>query len=123
MAEEIKEEKKATFKEKVKRIVPWVLGGIGTVGAAVLGYKYGKFNRDFQEEMKNENAINRYLLDRVDDLKSGEHVGVGIIDQDNNETYAELVLCDSKPEWYDNSYEVTTESYFANLVTSTSTKK
>jgi len=112
-----------TFKKKMKKTLPWILGGIGTVGGSIVAYKLGKFNTEYQHTLKDDNAINRYLLDRVNELKEGEHVGVGIIDQDGNETCAELVLCDEKPEWFDNSYEVTTESYFGELVTSTSTKK
>ena len=124
MAEEIKtEEKKVTFKEKVKKVLPWVLGGIGTVGGSILAFKFGKNIAKMEQEFRDENVINKYLLDRVDDLKNGEHVAVCVMDENDNETYATLQLEVSKPEWIDDSYEVTTESYFSNLVTSVSTKK
>ena len=125
MAEEIKNEevKKVTFKEKVKKILPWVLGGIGTVGGSILAFKFGKNMAKVEQEFRDENVINRYLLDRVDDLKDGEHVAVCVMDENDKETYAVLNLVDEKPEWFDDSYEVTTESYFSNLVTSVSTKK
>lgn len=119
MAEEKKESK---FKAKAKKIIPWVVGGIGTIGAGILGFKFGKVVTT-PTGHEEDNAINRYLLDRVNELESGEKVGVGVMDQDGKETYAELTLCEEKPDWWDSSYEVTTESYFTNLVTSTSTKK
>ena len=123
MSEEKNEEKKVTFKEKVKKILPWVLGGIGTVGGSILAFKFGKNMAKVEQEIQDDNAINRYLLDRVDDLRSGEHVAVCVMDENNNETYATLQLENSKPDWIDDGYEVTTESYFSNLVTSVSTKK
>ena len=124
MAEEVKkEETKVTFKEKLKKALPWVIGGIGTIGAGILGFKFGKNITKMEQDFKDENAINRYLLDRVDDLRNGEHVAVCVMDENDNETYATLQLEDTKPDWIDDSYEVTTESYFSNLVTSVSTKK
>ena len=124
MAEEVKkEETKVTLKEKIKKAIPWVIGGIGTIGGSILAFKFGKNITKMEQEFKDENVINRYLLDRVDDLRNGEHVAVCIMDENDNETYATLQLEDTKPDWIDDSYEVTTESYFTNLVTSVTTKK
>ena len=116
------EMKKETFKKKFKKAFPWIVGGIGTIGAAFAGFKLGKIISDVANH-DNDNSINKFLLNAVEDVKSGENFGVGVIDQDGSETYAVLNVVDKKPDWWDNAYEVTDESYFSSLVTSASTKK
>ena len=120
MAEETKETK-VTFKEKFKKAFPWIAGIGATIGGTVLGFKVGKLVAT-PTGHENDDYINKYLLNVVNDVKRGEKFGVGIIDENGKETYAELNVVDEKPEWWDNSYEVTDESFFCNTVTSVSTK-
>lgn len=119
MAEENKETK-VTFKEKFKKAFPWIAGIGATIGGSVLGYKFGKLIAT-PTGHEHDNEINKYLLNAVNDVKKGEKFGVGVIDENGNETYAVLNVVD-KPDWWDNSYEVTDESFFCNMVTSVSTK-
>ena len=123
MAEEVKkEETKVTFKEKLKKALPWVIGGIGTIGASILGFKVGKLVAT-PTGHENDDEINKYLLNAVNDVSRGIKRGVLVMDENGKETYAEINVVDTKPDWMENAYEVTDESYFANSVTSVSTEK
>ena len=124
MSEEVKnEEKKLTFKEKFKRVLPWVLGTVGTVGGSVLAYKLGKFVAESNEQIQKDNSINKYLLDTVNDIADGGNYCIAVTDQDGKETFATIQILDEKPEWFEKGYELTTESYFSNLVTTVGTDK
>lgn len=129
MADEIKENvtveettKKVSFKEKFKKAFPWICAGVGTIGAAVVGFKFGKFVTKSNEEMQKDYVINDYLRDRVHDAEDGVPYVIGVMDESNKVTYATIALCD-EPDWLDKATEITSETYHADLVMSATVDK
>ena len=120
MAEENKETK-VTFKEKFKKAFPWIAGIGATIGGSVLGYKFGKLVAT-PTGHEHDDEINKYLLNAVNDVSRGIKRGVMVMDETGKETYAEFNVVDTKPDWMENAYEDTNESFFCNTVTSVSTK-
>ena len=124
MADELKNDvtveeatKKVGFKEKFKKAFPWICAGVGTIGAAVAGFKFGKFVTKSGEEMKKDYVINDYLRDRVHDAEEGVPYVIGVMDEGNKTTYATITICD-EPDWLDKATEITSETYHADLVMS-----
>jgi len=128
MADELKndvtveETKKVSFKEKFKKAFPWICAGVGTIGAAVAGFKFGKFVTKSGEEMKKDYVINDYLRDRVHDAEEGVPYVIGVMDEGNKTTYATITICD-EPDWLDKATEITGETYHADLVMSATADK
>jgi len=120
MAEEIKEN--VGFKEKFKKAFPWICAGVGTIGAAVAGFKLGKFVTKSGEEMQKDYVINDYLRDRVHDAEDGVPYVIGVMGEGDKVTYATITLCD-EPDWLDRGTEITSETYHSDLVMSATVDK
>jgi len=123
MAEEIKENvtteetKKTSFKEKFKKAFPWIVAGVGSVAAAVGGFKLGKAITKSSEEINKDYIINDYLRDRVHDARDGVPYVIGLMDDNAKPTYATITICD-EPDWLDKGTEITGETYHSDVVMS-----
>lgn len=113
MTEETKETK-ISFKEKMKKALPWILGGIGTIGGSIAAYKLGKSSAKLHEEYTDNMIIDKYLRNEVDDISRGMESVIAVMDSDNNVKYAKFDIID-KPDWFDDG-SVASETVLVDVV-------
>lgn len=114
MAEETKETKKVSFKEKMKKALPWILGGITTVGGSIVAYKLGKSIAKLHEEYADNMIIDKYLRNEVDNASKGIESVIAVMDSNNDVKYAKFDIID-KPDWFDNG-SVASETVLVDVV-------
>ena len=93
--EETKIVAKKSFKERCKKALPWVVGGLSTVSAAVIGYKFGRKLNIIDED----NIIGRYLAKTAERVSMGMEHAVHLI-QDDKEYWMGMKEI-NKPDWWD----------------------
>ena len=113
MTEETKETK-VSFKEKFKRTLPWILGGITTVGGSIVAYKLGKSAAKLHEEYTDDMIIDKYLRNEVDNVSRGVESVIAVMDSNNDVKYAKFDIID-KPDWFDNG-SVASETVLVDVV-------
>ena len=90
-------------KEKVKKVLPWLVFGIAGVGA---GYYIGK-----NQSLKNEKDILiNFFGETAAALKNGKERVIEVINKDGSSDWIKLSLT-SKPDWINTSDDVTTTMY------------
>lgn len=95
MAEEVKEKK--SFKQKLKKVLPWIGAGLGTIGSSILAYKFGKYVSNKQKECCDEEVVARYLKEKVENVAVGGSYAVHV--QNNHEDLWGTLSVTEKPDW------------------------
>lgn len=99
MAEEIVVKEKKSFKEKLKKALPWIGAGLGTIGSSILAYKFGKYVSNKQTELCEEETVARYLKEKVENVAAGGSYTVHV--QNTKEDLWGTLTVTEKPDWAD----------------------
>lgn len=104
MNEETKVTKKTSFKDKVKKILPYAIGAVGTVGGSILSYKLGKKAESLKHTMHDREIIARYLNDHARAVADGGDYAFHVLGGDGTDFWASLVTSEEKPDWVEDQY-------------------
>ena len=91
---------KKSFKERCKKILPWVGATAVTVGMTIVGYKFGRK----MTELDEESVIGNYLADTMKRVSSGMEHAVHLV-QDNGKDFWMGMKEIEKPDWWDAGVE------------------
>lgn len=91
---------KKSFKERCKKILPWVGATAVTVGMTIIGYKFGRK----MTELDANYIIGHYLDDTMKKVSMGMEHAVHLTEDNGDEFWMGMQKID-KPDWWDSSLD------------------
>ena len=98
--EVIETKQKKSFKERCKKILPWIGAGAVTVGMTIVGYKFGRK----MTELDENSIIGHYLDDTMKKVSMGMEHAVHLTEDNGDEFWMGMQKID-KPDWWDSSLD------------------
>ena len=91
---------KKSFKERCKKILPWVGATAVTIGATIVGYKFGRK----MTELDENSIIGHYLDDTMKKVSMGMEHAVHLTEDNGDEFWMGMQKIE-KPDWWDSSLD------------------